>query len=142
MSASTSAAGLLCLYEAHTSVVVTEIDNWVWTACGIVDTYFGSKESVQRYHEKNGPSALVDPLAKGQLPAIPSEPLFRTPREYFSKIIAIRMNEARRAWRKIFDEVNSSVKQYVYYKTFLPYSLTIRFQLEKQKWDSSCRFSK
>jgi hypothetical protein len=118
MSASTSAAGLLCLYEAQTSVVVTGIDNRVWTAYGIVDTYFGSKESVEHYHEENGPSAQVDPLAAGQIPAIPSVSLIWTPREYFFKILAIRMNEARREWRKIIDEVNGSVKQYVYCKDF------------------------
>jgi hypothetical protein len=116
MSASTSAAGLLCLYEAQTSVVVTGIDNWVWTAYGIVDTYFGSKESLQHYHKENGPSAQVDPLAAGHILAIPSVSLIWAPREYFFKIVAIRMNEARRAWRKIIDEVESSVKQYVYCK--------------------------
>jgi hypothetical protein len=118
MSASTSASGLFCLYEAQTSVVVTGTDNWVWTAYGIVDTYFGSKESVQRYHKQNGPSAQVDPLAAGQIPAIPSISLIWTPREYFSKIVAIRMNEARRAWREIIYEVESSVKQYVYCEGF------------------------
>ena len=118
MSASTSAAGLLCLYEAQTSVVVTGIDNWVWTAYGIVDTYFGSKESVQHYHEQNGSSAQVDPLAAGQIPAIPSISLIWTPREYFFKIVAIRMNETRRAWRTIIGEVEGSVKLYVYCKGF------------------------
>jgi hypothetical protein len=118
MSASTSAAGLLCLYEAQTSIVVTGIDNRVWTAYGIVDTYFGSRESLQHYHEENGPSAQVDPLAAGQIPAIPSISLIWGPREYFFKIVAIRINEARRAWRKIIDEVEGSVKQYVYCKVF------------------------
>jgi hypothetical protein len=118
MSVSTSAAGLLCLYEVQTSVVVTGIDSRVWTAYGIVDTYFGSKESVQHYDEENGPSAQIDPLAAGQIPAIPSPTLLWTPREYFCKIVAIRMNEVRRAWRTIIDGVEDSVKQYVYCKNF------------------------
>jgi hypothetical protein len=114
MSVPTSAAGLLCLYEAQTSIVVTGIDNWVWAAYGIVDTYFGSKESVRHYHKENGPSAQVDPLAAGQVPAIPSLSLIWTPREYFFRIVAIRMNEARKAWREIIDKVEGSVKRYVY----------------------------
>ncbi|PMD47172.1 hypothetical protein L207DRAFT_627873 [Hyaloscypha variabilis F] len=111
MSASASDTELLCLYEAQTSLVVTGIDSRVWTAYCIVDTYFGSNESLQHYHEENGPSAQVDPLAAGQIPAIPSITLIWAPREYFSKIVAIRMNEARRAWRQIIDEVEGSVKQ-------------------------------
>ncbi|KAE9363171.1 hypothetical protein N431DRAFT_357765 [Stipitochalara longipes BDJ] len=110
MSTSKSAAGMPCLYEAHTSIVVTGIDHWVWAAYGIVDTYFGSKESLKHYDEESDSLAQVDPLAKGQIPA---HPLFLiwTPREYFFKIVAIRMNEARRAWREIISEVEGSVKQ-------------------------------
>jgi len=132
MSASASDNELLCLYEAQTSLVVTGIDSRVWTAYCIVDTYFGSNEGLLHYHEENGPSAQVDPLAAGQIPAIPSITLIWTPREYFSKIVAIRMNEARRAWRKIIDEVEGSVKQYVYCKDFPTILSAVGIQLEKQ----------
>jgi hypothetical protein len=122
ISASTYTAGLLCLYEAQTSIVVTGVDNRVWTAYCIVDTYFGAKKTLQHYHEENGPSAQIDPLAAGQIPATPSSTLIWTPREYFFKIVAIRINEARRAWRVISDEVEGSVKQYVHSKYFLTHS--------------------
>jgi len=135
MSASAPDAGLLCLYEAQTSLVVTGIDSRVWTAYCIIDTYFGSNESLQHYHEENGPSAQVDPLAAGLIPAIPSVLLIWTPREYFFTIVAIRMNEARRAWRKIIYEVEGSVKQYVYCKEIsLPHSSVVGIQQEKQNW--------
>ena len=143
MSVPTSAAGLLCLYEAQTSIVVTGIDNWVWAAYGIVDTYFGSKESVRHYHKENGPSAQVDPLAAGQVPAIPSLSLIWTPREYFLAIVAIRMNEALRAWRETINVVEDIVKQYVYTEE-LPILFPCLWDSAKEEKisDSFCHLSK
>lgn len=110
MITSTPAVGQVWLCENQTSIVVTGIDHWVWTAYGIVDTYIGSKESLMHYDEQSDQSGQVDPLSKGQLHAHPLT-LIWTPREYFLAIVAIRMNEALRAWRETINVVEDIVKQ-------------------------------
>jgi hypothetical protein len=92
------------LYEAQISVAVTGIDYWVWTAYGIVDTYFGSEESVDAYHQMAAPTGQPDPLAAGRIAA--NNPIW-TPREYFFKVFEIRINKVRREWNNIIDEVES-----------------------------------
>jgi hypothetical protein len=51
MSISPSTEGVQCLYEAQISVIVTGIDQRVWTAYGFFETHFGSKENVEAYHQ-------------------------------------------------------------------------------------------
>ena len=99
-----------CLYEAQISVGVTGIDHWVWNAYGLVDTYFGSNESLDGYDELKARLGRPDPLAAGKIDA--DLPIW-TPREYFFKVIEIRMNQVRREWNTIVDKVESDVKQYV-----------------------------
>ena len=109
-SAATSADKLYCLYEAQISVAVTGIDHWVWTAYGFVDTYFGSKESVARYHRLKVHTGRPDPLAAGQIDT--NNPIW-TPREYLFKVFEIRINEVLREWHVIIDKVEGDVKEYV-----------------------------
>jgi hypothetical protein len=101
------------LYEAQISVVVTGIDDSVWTAYGFADTYFGSKESVRRYHisRRQGRPGRPDPLAAGQIDA--DIPIW-TPREYFLRVIEIRTTQVQRHWNFISDRVEDAVKQYVW----------------------------
>ena len=89
------------------SVAVTGIDDWVWTGYGFFDTYFGSKESVDGYHELKGRTGRPDPVAAGQIPA--NNPIW-APREYFLKVLEIRINEVRREWHVIIDKVEGDVK--------------------------------
>jgi hypothetical protein len=110
MSAATSADRVYCLYEAQISVAVTGIDHWVWTAYGFVDTYFGSKESVARYHQLKVRTGRPDPLAAGQIAA--NNPIW-TPREYFFRVFEIRINEVLREWHVIIDMVQGDIKEYV-----------------------------
>jgi hypothetical protein len=97
-----------CLYEAQISVAVTGIDHWVWTAYGFVDTYYGSKESVDGYDQMEGPMGRPDPLAAGQIAA---DRLVWRPREYFFKVFEIRINEVRRQWHAIIDKVEGDINQ-------------------------------
>jgi hypothetical protein len=98
------------LYEAQTSVAVTGIDDFVWTAYGFVDTYFGSDESVDRYQRWTSRKARPDPLAAGQIEATLPIP---TPREYFLKVLEIRIHQVRREMRHIVEIVENEIKQYV-----------------------------
>ena len=53
------------LFEAQISLLVTGVDEWFWTACLCVDTYFEDDDSVHRassYH-----STLNDALIGGYL---------------------------------------------------------------------------
>ena len=105
---STTAGKVYCLYEAEISVAITGIDHWVWTAYGIVDNYFGSGESVEDYDELKDPTGRPDPLAAGKFSA---NNLIWPPREYFFKVLELRMNQVRRHWNEIIDKVKGDVKQ-------------------------------
>lgn len=99
-----------CLYEAQISVAVTGINHWVWTAYGLIDTYFGSAELVEQYHRWGAigrPRVRADPLARGRFHAE------WTAIEYFFRVIEIRMNQDRDEWNNIAGQVPDDVKWYV-----------------------------
>ena len=108
------------IYEAQISFVVTGIDHWVWTAYAIVDSV-GSKESVNGYDRMNqSPGATLmgrpDPLAVGQTSTTDT---IWTPREYFLKVVEIRIRQVLREWHFIVDKVENQVEQYVQYAIYL-----------------------
>jgi hypothetical protein len=106
------------LYEAQISVTVTGFDDSVWTAYGCIDTYFGSRESVSRYHRWKGSKGLgkPDPLARGQIEA--DLPIWM-PREYFLRIFEIRIKEVQSEWHRITDKVEAAVNKYVFCVAFV-----------------------
>jgi hypothetical protein len=108
MSASPSVKGSHCLYEAQISITVTGIDHWVYTAYGIFDTYFGSKESVEVHDKWKSPTGRPDPLSVGQLAA--NSPIW-PPREYFFKVFQYRIQEVRREWKWIWEKVDDEIKR-------------------------------
>lgn len=48
------------LYEAQISVFVTGYDEWLWTTHCCVEPFFGSRESIKRYHD-DAPSGAALP---------------------------------------------------------------------------------
>jgi hypothetical protein len=117
MNVSKSTDGHHCLYEAQISVIVTGIDHWVWAAYGFVDTYFGSKETADSYHRLKGRfGGRADPLAAGELNA--DEPIW-TPREYFLKVVEIRMKQVLKEWNRIVRTVEKEIKWYVLHANFI-----------------------
>jgi hypothetical protein len=126
-SASVAAEKTYCLYESQISVAITGIDHWVWTAYGFVDTYFGSKESVDGYDRMKGPTGRPDPLALGR---ITSNNRILTPREYFLKIFEFRMNEVRRQWHVIIDKVDGDINQLYQYVQCIDFSGNIPSDFE------------
>jgi len=117
MNTSKSTDEYHCLYEAQISVTVTGIDNWVWTAYGIVDTYFASGETADDYDTLEGRlRGRPDPLAAGQLNA--DQPIWK-PREYFLKVFEIRSNRVLKEWDKIACTVEEEIKRYVLYMDFV-----------------------
>jgi hypothetical protein len=105
-----------CLYEAQMSVTVTGIDDYVWTAYGIVDSYFQSKDTAVSYHKMQSSRTLwIDPLAAGQLPFL--NPVY-TPREYYLKVFEIRMRQVLREWQLILDKIEEDATLYVFHLGF------------------------
>jgi hypothetical protein len=95
---------------------VTGIDQWVWSAYAIIDVYVESEETVDIYDQLTRRSRRFsrrrrpDPLATGRILA--DEPIW-TPREYFLKVIEIRMIQILREWNYIVDQVERDIKRYV-----------------------------
>jgi hypothetical protein len=116
-SLSPSADTFYCLYEAQVSVAITGIDHWVWTAYGIVDSYFGSRESFNAYHQMTSRSnaSRPDPLADGR---ISTNNTIWTPREYFFEVLDVRIIEVRRQWNAILGKIEDEINQYVFFLHF------------------------
>jgi hypothetical protein len=128
-NASKSTGDQHCLYEAQISVTVTGIDDWVWTAYGLVDTYFASGETADDYDTLEGRlRRRPDPLAAGQLNA--DKPIW-TPREYFLKVFEIRLNQALKEWDKIACTVEEEIKRYVLCMDFVG---NLRVFLHLDRW--------
>jgi hypothetical protein len=85
------------------SVVVTGIDDWVWTAYGVFDAYFRSKRSVEEYHQMRTSTSRLDPIAAGKMDL--NRPMW-LPREYFFKVFEIRIIEVPTEWNTILDRLN------------------------------------
>ncbi|KAK3683314.1 hypothetical protein B0T22DRAFT_538437 [Podospora appendiculata] len=87
----------MCQYEAQTSIVITGISESVWTAYGVVDTYFeDDPDEVFAGCSTSKPSReLLDPIAGERL--LLREPRW-TPREYFLEAWEIRLRQMKQEW--------------------------------------------
>ncbi|MCJ1403964.1 hypothetical protein MMC11_007187 [Xylographa trunciseda] len=92
------------LYEAQISVMVTGIDEWFWTAYCCVDTYFGSEEGIEFYHD-----STLDAATGGE--RLVSQPVWN-PREYFLYILSCRFRQATKEWSIVVGTVESRLLSY------------------------------
>jgi len=101
------------LYEAQISCVITGPDKWRWVAYCFVDAYYDDvgKETVSQYNEESlGEEGLrVDPLTLGRFDA--DNPM-HNPREYFLTVFRIRLNQARREWQQVVENLSQRVRAY------------------------------
>ncbi|KAL8723308.1 MAG: hypothetical protein Q9225_000360 [Loekoesia sp. 1 TL-2023] len=81
------------LYEAQISVVIVGLDEWVWTAYCCTETYFGSEETIEFYHERG----LDAPLGGAR----PTHYPIWNPREYFLLVFTSRMNQITKEWSNL-----------------------------------------
>ena len=93
------------LYEAQVSVLVTGVDEWVWTAYCCVETYFGSEKSVKHYHENN-----LDALTGGE--TFSGFPVWN-PREYFISVLSRRLRQITKEWSNIVEALEQWLRNYV-----------------------------
>ncbi|KAK0705695.1 hypothetical protein B0H67DRAFT_594764 [Lasiosphaeris hirsuta] len=108
------------LYEAQTSVLMTGIDHYVWTAICTVDTYYcdtKSKESESvrslrrpKFRLSKQAKQMWDPLVgRGTLPLILSK--VRDPRRYFLAVCEARIGWVLLQWGKIVGAFSDNIKQ-------------------------------
>ena len=92
-------------YEAQISVLVTGIDEWFWTVYCFVDTYFGSEETVDYYHER-GLDALTGGEKASHYPAW-------NPRGYFLQLLSLRLKQATQEWSNVVDALDDRLHHHV-----------------------------
>ncbi|MCJ1383972.1 hypothetical protein MMC17_007086 [Xylographa soralifera] len=92
------------LYEAQISVMVTGVDEWLWTAYCCVDTFFGSEEGIEFYHD-----STLDAATGGE--RLISQPVWN-PREYFLYMLSCRFRQATKEWSIVVGTVESRLQAY------------------------------
>lgn len=93
------------LYEAQISILVTGVDEWVWTAYCFTDTFFGSEDTIHDYDVKK-----ADAPTGGE--TLRKYPVWN-PREYFIRILFRRMRQATKEWGNIVSTLEARLGAYV-----------------------------
>jgi len=84
------------IYESQISVMVSGIDDWVWTAYCFVDVYFkGNKHTEKVEHYSSEAVNRMDPHSCGKHAA--DRPVW-DPRKYFLRTLVARMEQVREEW--------------------------------------------
>ena len=86
-------------------MAVVGIDEWVWTAYVCTETYFGSEETIQHYHE-NDLDAPSGGVRHRYFPVW-------NPREYFLFILSLRIKQVTQEWGNIIDALENRLKHHV-----------------------------
>ena len=105
------------MQEAQFSLCLIGIDHWNWTAYAFVDPGPASEDSVDGYHEAHTTKGLPppDPLAAGRFPVY--DPVKQCPREYFLKILEIRVKLIFREWHRAERWAEEQIKQYAIFSS-------------------------
>ena len=86
-------------------MVVIGYDEWHWTAYCCADTYFGSEETIQLYHERG-----LDAPSGGARPT--HYPVWN-PREYFLFILSRRTKQVTKEWGNVVNTLEDRLRYYV-----------------------------
>ena len=97
------------LYEAQISFVIVGLDEWVWTAYCLTETYFGSEESIEYYYRRgyDAPSGGAKPM---------HYPIWN-PREYFLFILSSRIHQLWKEWFNAVRTLEDRIQYHVKLKT-------------------------
>lgn len=93
------------LYEAQVSFVVVGVDEWVWTAYCLVETYFGSEQTIEYYHEGG-----FDAPSGGARSTL--YPVWN-PREYFLFILSLRAKQVTQEWSNLVEALEQRLQHHV-----------------------------
>ena len=94
-------------YEAQTSILVTGLDEYFWTVYCAVETYYGSEENEQTYLTARDP--LDPPTGGAKWLRWPHW----NPREYYLRIVALRMMQATEEWKALIEVFDERMTVYV-----------------------------
>jgi hypothetical protein len=98
-------------HEGHLSLLVTGVDEWLWTAYCCVDTYFGSECNWEGYLDKYQ-YGYDAPMGGGGPSAWIKHPNWN-PREYFLLVLAQRMKQAVAEWSALINAFEERLVSYV-----------------------------
>jgi hypothetical protein len=94
-------------YEFQLSVLVTGVDEWLWTSYCCVDTYYGCEPGRRAYLEDEHP---VEPASGGS--ASLDFPIWN-PREYFLLVLSRRISQTTREWGALIEAFEERMINYV-----------------------------
>lgn len=94
-------------YEAQISVLVTGVDEFLWTSICCVDTFFGCETGRKDYLEDDAP---VEPATGGSSPL--RYPMWN-PREFFLVVLSRRIARATREWSTLIEAFEERMNAYV-----------------------------
>lgn len=110
-TSTTPPKGVERLYQAQVSVVVTGIDNRIWSAYAFIDA-IEDKDTVTHYHQEAQDLGLPpDPLACSRI--MVEARRFLPPKRYFLKVFQIRIDKVKCEWQYIVRRFQEEVKKYV-----------------------------
>ncbi|KAF1962112.1 hypothetical protein CC80DRAFT_487649 [Byssothecium circinans] len=93
-------------YEAQTSFVLTGVDERLYTAICLADTFFGSEEQRGSYTDPTSP--LDAPSGGGHWL---NNPIWN-PRQYLLKVLAKRISQTRGEWMDLIDQFVARLDHY------------------------------
>lgn len=94
-------------YEAQVSLLVTGVDDWLWTSYCTVDTYQGTEPAKLEYLNE---LPRAEPASAGSKSL--DHPMW-CPRDYFLEALERRMMQAMREFRATIDTFNRRLNEYV-----------------------------
>jgi hypothetical protein len=99
------------IYESQISVMVSGIDNWVWTAYCFVDVYFkGDTHTEKVEHYSSDAINRMDPHSCGKHAA--DRPVW-DPRKYFLRALSARVEQVREEWENSVSLLMFQIDPYV-----------------------------
>lgn len=118
----------LFFHECQLSLLVTGVDEWLWTGYCFVDSYFGTEEGYDEYYaEFDGNPYGRDPATGGTRWL--RYPLWN-PREYYLWVLSHRMTQATQEWTYLINKFEEGMIKYVSLEQ-IPFFYIIKFQINR-----------
>jgi len=99
-----------CIYEAQLSVMITGIDDWLWTAYCFVDVYFKGERHKEQVEHYSNPNMRLDLHSCGKYSA--DRPVW-LPRAYFLRTLSCRMEQVKQEWNNVVFRLFQQIEPYV-----------------------------
>ncbi|OAL06614.1 hypothetical protein IQ06DRAFT_371770 [Phaeosphaeriaceae sp. SRC1lsM3a] len=105
--------GVCGIHQAHISVTVGGTDNMRWFVYCFEDRYFD--EDGQLGQDEQTEEHQSDQIAKGEFGA--ENPIWN-PREYFLRVLLIRMSQVQKEWKELVRYIETGIKEYSWGRYF------------------------